>query len=103
MGTELLMVNGGNNRQDWVVLGNIGQQWCQEIGLVTVMFFFKLLFSYVFLQFPSMFPVLTHSQSFVPLSANYLRHSKMKDIKKEVYLIEQESLKSFYDLKSQDS
>ena len=28
---------------------------CQEIGLVTIMFFFELLFSYVLLQFPSMF------------------------------------------------
>ena len=28
---------------------------CQGIGLVTIMFFFKLLFSYVSSQFPSMF------------------------------------------------
>ena len=28
---------------------------CQEIGLVAIMFFFELLFSYVSSQFPSMF------------------------------------------------
>ena len=37
---------------------------CQEIGLVAIMFFFELLFSYVSLQFPSMFSSLTYSQSF---------------------------------------
>ena len=37
---------------------------CQEIGLVASMFFFELLFSYVSSQFPSMFPLLTYSQSF---------------------------------------
>ena len=40
---------------------------CQEIGLVAFMFFFELLFSYVSSQFPSMFPLLTYSQSFIPL------------------------------------
>ena len=49
---------------------------CQEIGLVTFMFFFELLFSYVSLQFPSMFPLLTYSQSFFSLSADYPRHSR---------------------------
>ena len=37
---------------------------CQEIGLVAIMFFFELLFSYASSQFPSMFSLLTYSQSF---------------------------------------
>ena len=49
---------------------------CQEIGLVAFMFFFELLFSYVSLQFPSMFPLLTYSQSFFFLSADYPRHPR---------------------------
>ena len=49
---------------------------CQEIGLVAFMFFSELLFPYVSLQFPSMFPLLTYSQSFFSLSADYLRHSR---------------------------
>ena len=49
---------------------------CQEIGLVTLMFFFELLFSYVSSQFPSMFPLLTYSQSCFSLSADYPRHSR---------------------------
>ena len=38
---------------------------CQEIGFVGIMFFFELSFLYVSLQFPSMFPLLTYSQSFL--------------------------------------
>ena len=49
---------------------------CQEIGLVAFMFLFELLFSYISLQFPSMFLLLTYSQSFFSLSADYLRHSR---------------------------
>ena len=49
---------------------------CQEIGLVTIRFFFELLFSYDSLQFPSMFPLLTYFQSFFSLSADYLRYSR---------------------------
>ena len=43
---------------------------CQEIGLVALMFFFKLLFS--------MFPLLTYSQSFIFLSADHPRHSRRR-------------------------
>ena len=38
--------------------------------------FFELLFSYVSSQFPSMFLLLTYSQSFFSLPADYLRHSR---------------------------
>ena len=40
---------------------------CQEIGLVAFMFFFELLFFMFLRLFPSMFPLLTYSQSFIPL------------------------------------
>ena len=45
-----------------LTLSTMSAEGCQEIGLVAIMFFFELLFSYVFLQFPSMFPLLTYSQ-----------------------------------------
>ena len=51
---------------------------CQEIGLVAFMFFFELLFSYVSWQFPSIFSLLSYSQSFPSLSADYPRHSKRR-------------------------
>ena len=38
--------------------------FCQEIGLVALMFFFELFISLCSSQFPSMFPLLTYSQSF---------------------------------------
>ena len=41
------------------------KQLVRKIGLVAFMFFFELLFSYVSSQFPSMFPLLTYSQSFL--------------------------------------
>ena len=44
-------------------LGDV--DFCQEIGLVAFMFFFELLFSICSLQFPSMFLLLTYSQSFL--------------------------------------
>ena len=49
---------------------------CQEIGLVAFMFFFELLFSMLLSQFPSMFLLLIYFQSFILLSADYLRHSR---------------------------
>ena len=80
-------------------------QLCQEIGLVAFMFFFELLFPYVFLQFPSMFPltklILTHSFS---LSANYSRHSKQRRSKNLIQLIQEKSKILFYNSRiSQDS
>ena len=48
---------------------------CQEIGLVTILFFFKFLFFNVSLQFLSMLSLLTYFQSLISLSADYLRHS----------------------------
>ena len=42
---------------------------CQEIGLVAIMFFFELLFSYVSSQFPSMFSLANcHGMTFSDLS-----------------------------------
>ena len=38
---------------------------CREIGLVAIMFFFELFIFLCFSQFPSMFPLLTCSQSFL--------------------------------------
>ena len=54
------------------------EESCQEIGLVAIMFFFELLFSYVSLAISSMFLLLTYSQSFLSLSADYLRHSRRR-------------------------
>ena len=51
---------------------------CQEIGLVTFMFFFELLLSYVSLQFSSMFFSLTYFQSFFSLFADYPRHPRRR-------------------------
>ena len=51
---------------------------CQEIGLVAIMFFFELLFSYVSSQFTSMFLLPTYSQSFFFLSADYPRHPRRR-------------------------
>ena len=68
---------------------------CQEIGLVTFMFFFELLFSYVSSQFPSMFPLLTYSQSFLSLSADYLRHSRRRRSQISILLIQEKSRNHF--------
>src|ERR1700743_3576773 len=62
---------------------------CQEIGLVAFMFFFELLFSYVSPQFPSMFPLLTYSQSFSSLSADHPRHSRQRRSKNLILLIQE--------------
>ena len=62
---------------------------CQEIGLVAFMFFFELLFSYVSLQFPSMFLLLTYSQSFFSLSADHPRHSRQRRSKISILLIQE--------------
>ena len=43
---------------------------CQEIGLVAFMFFFELLFSYVSLTIPSMFPFTNLSSIILFLSAD---------------------------------
>ena len=51
---------------------------CQEIGLVVIMFFFELLFSYVSLAISPMFPLLTYFQSLFSLSADYPRHSRRR-------------------------
>ena len=78
--------------------------FCQEIGLVTFMFFFELLFPYAFSQFPSMFPLLTYSQLLIPLSADYPRHSRRRRSKISIQPIQEKSKISFYDLgTSQDS
>ena len=42
-----------------------GERICQEIGLVALMFFFELFIFLCSSQFPSMFPLLTYSQSFL--------------------------------------
>ena len=54
------------------------QEDCQEIGLVAFMFFFELLFFMFLSPFPSMFLLLTYSQSFFSLSADYPRHSRQR-------------------------
>ena len=61
--------------------------YCQEIGLVALMFFFELLFSYVSSQFPFMFPLLTYYQLFFSLSGDYLRHSRRRRSKISILLI----------------
>ena len=66
----------------------LSQNPCQEIGLVAFMFFFELLFSYVSSQFPSMFLLLTHSQSFFSLSADYPKHSRRRRCQISILLIQ---------------
>ena len=58
---------------------------CQEIGLVALMFFFELFIFLYSSQFPSMFPLLTYSQSLFSLSADYLRHSRRRRSKIQFY------------------
>ena len=51
---------------------------CQEIGLVALIFFFELLFSYVSLAI-SLYVFLTNLFSLIlSLSANYPRHSRQR-------------------------
>ena len=63
----------------------VGEKWlinqvtggvCQEIGLVAFMFSLNFYFLMCPLQFPTMFPFLTDSQSLIPLSADYLRQQR---------------------------
>ena len=68
---------------------------CQEIGCIAIMFFFELLFSYDSSQFPSMFSLLTHSQSFFSLSADYLRHSRRRRSQISILLIQEQSKNHF--------
>ena len=63
--------------------------FCQEIGLVAFMFFFELLFFLCSSQFPSMFPLLTYSQSFFSLSADHPRHSRQRRSKISILLIQE--------------
>ena len=49
-------VPGKNNPVGMLALVCTAVGTCQEIGLVALMFFFELLFSYASSQFPSMFP-----------------------------------------------
>ena len=48
----------------------------RKLDLSQLCFSLNFLFSYVHSQFPSMFLLLTYSQSFFSLSADYLRHSR---------------------------
>ena len=48
-------------------------------------FYFLMLLS----QFPSMFPLLTYSQSFFSLSADYPRHSRRRRSKISILLIQE--------------
>ena len=65
---------------EWTCLDHstLGGLECQEIRLVTFMFFFELLFSYAPLQITSMFLSLTYSQSLILLSAHYPRHLRQR-------------------------
>ena len=71
--TRAAIVEGGKTVEEAVEI----LRSCQEIGLVTLMFFFELLFSYVSLAI-SLYDslLLTYPQSFFSLSADYLRHSR---------------------------
>ena len=68
---------------------------CQEIGLVTMMFFVELLFPYVFSQFPSMLPLPTYSQSLFLLSDHYPRHSRERRNQILILLIQEQSKNYF--------
>ena len=63
--------------------------FCQEIGLVTIMFFFELLFLIFLSQFPSMFPLLTYSQSLFSLICWSPKTLKPKE-KQDLILLLQE-------------
>ena len=70
---------------------------CQEIRVVAIMFFFELLFSYMLLSisfyvFPSPFLFSLILNSYLTLKAN--------TSKEVVYLVTENSLKLFYDLRS---
>ena len=61
---SLSAVQGEGDEGTGAVENETAVENCQEIGLVEIMFFFELLFFYVSSQFPSVFPLLTYSQSF---------------------------------------
>ena len=62
---------------------------CQEIGLVTLCFFLNFCFLMFLSPFPSMFPLLTYSQSFFSLSADHPRHSRRRRSKILIPLIQE--------------
>ena len=76
----------------------------RKLDLLNLCFSLNFYFLMFLLQFPSMFPLLTYSQSFFSLSADYLRHSRRRRNKNLIQLIQEQSKISFYNLRiSQDS
>ena len=52
--------------------------YVRKLDLVHLCFSLNFYFLMFPLQFPSMFPLLTYSQSLILLSADYLRHSRQR-------------------------
>ena len=58
---------------------------CQEIGLVALCFSLNFYFSILLRLFPSMFPLLTYSQSLFSLSADHPKHTRRRRSKIRFY------------------
>ena len=87
---------------DTVHVINAAPKWHNTIGdglsgnlTCHIYVFFELSFLYVSLQFPSMFPLLTYSQSFFSLSVDYPRHSRRRRSQILILLIQDKSKNYF--------
>ena len=63
----------------------------RKLDLSHLCFSLNFYFLMFLLQFPSMFPLLTYSQSFFSLSADYPRHSRRRRSKISIPLIQEQS------------
>ena len=65
------------------------QSFVRKLDLSHLCFSLNFLFFICFSQFPSMFPLLTYSKLFFPLSANRPRHSRQRRSKNSILLIQE--------------
>ena len=62
----------------WPKYKSANRAGVRKLDLSDLCFSLNFSFAYVLSQFPSMFPLLTYSQSFFSLSADYPRHSRRR-------------------------
>ena len=67
----------------------------RKLDLLQLCFSLNCSFSYVPPQFPSMFLLLTYSQPFFSLSADYPRHSRQRRSKIPIQLLQEQSKYNF--------
>ena len=92
--------------RNWIQRGQEPQQWCCRLGVsvrkldllhscFSLNFYFLMFFS----QFPSMFLLLTYSQSLFLLFDHHPRHSRWRRSQILILLIQDKVQKSFYNLR----